>query len=105
MEVQTQTGVGVLGTYLSQAAVLDFILEDEPIGVRWFKPMQDDTAPASCLPGHLPWDVIRFSCRRGIWQTGHKQFFLLTFKPWLNWAQWGSLEKFHNSGNWEGRTE
>lgn len=65
VEVQTQCGTGWLCTYLSQAAVLDFILEDEPIGVRWLKPTQDDTALASCLPGHFPWDAIGLSCRRG----------------------------------------
>lgn len=26
----------------------------------------------------------------GIWQIGHKQFLLLTFKPRLNWEVWGS---------------
>lgn len=53
------------GAYLSQAAVLDFILEDKSIGVRWLKPAQKDTALAGCLPGHLPWDTISLSCGRG----------------------------------------
>lgn len=53
------------GTYLPQAAVLDFILEDEAIGVRRLKPAQEDTALAGRLPGHLPWDTIGLSCGRG----------------------------------------
>lgn len=67
-------GQECLSTYLSQSAVLDFILEDKPIGVRWLKPVQDDTALASCLPGNLPWDAIGLSCKR---------FLSFTFKPRL----------------------
>lgn len=58
-------GVVFQGTYLPQAAVLDFILEDEAIGVRRLKPVQEDTALAGRLPGHLPWDTIGLSCGRG----------------------------------------
>lgn len=53
------------GTYLPQAAVLDFILEDEAVRVRWLKPAQEDTALAGRLPGHLPWDTISLSCGTG----------------------------------------
>lgn len=66
------------GTYLSQAAVFDFILEDESIGVRGFEPAQEDTALAGCLPGHLPWDAIGFSCGRGQ-QTVRSQVLTFTF--------------------------
>lgn len=53
------------GAYLSQAAVLDFILEDESVGVRWLKPTQEDTALAGRLPGEFAWNIIGLSCRKG----------------------------------------
>lgn len=66
MEAQTGARVGCSwDTNLSQAAVLDFILEDESVGVWWLKPAQEDTALASCLPLYLPWDTISLSCGRG----------------------------------------
>jgi hypothetical protein len=88
------------GTYFSQATILDFILEDESIGIRWLKPVQEDTALAGCLPGHLPWDIIRFSCRKGHMVTRPQVVPLFHVQTQ---TKLGDLGKLWNYGNWEGR--
>lgn len=93
MEAKAGAGWGVpWGTYLSQAAVLDFVLEDESVGVRGFKPAQEDTAFAGCLPGHLPWDAIGFSCGRGQ-QAVRPQVLPFTFTFKLKGATLGGFRK------------
>lgn len=101
MQEQGGAGVGVPWcTYLSQAAVLDFIFEDEAVGVWRLQPAQEDTAFAGCLPGHLPWDAVGFSCGRGH-QAAPTEVFPVSFmfKPK---GQLGGLRKLWDYGNWVG---
>jgi len=117
MEGQAGARLGVSrGAYLSQAAVLDFVLQNESVGVRWLKPAQENTALAGCLPGHFSWDTISLSCRRGHQATRLQLFFSPSCSNarGLNWevqgnsgimgtgrSEQGEALRLEGAGRWE----